>query len=112
MVGREQPPHLGVDPLAGGPVGQVGVAAGQPLGVGVDLEPELVRDPGEAQQPERVVGEDAVRDEAQPPFGQVGEPAERVDHILGVAVDRHRHGVHGEVTLAPDRPRYRPRAGR
>ena len=70
MVGRHEAPHLGVDPLAGGPVGQVGVAAGQPLRLRVDLEPELVRDPGEAQQPERVVGEDPVRDERA-----VGPPA-------------------------------------
>ena len=40
MVGRHEAPHLGVDPLAGGPVGQVGVAPRQPLGVGVDLEPD------------------------------------------------------------------------
>ena len=101
MVGRHEAPHLGVDPLAGGPVGQVGVAAGQPLGVGVDLEPELVRDPGEAQQPERVVGEDPVRDEAQSALRQVAEAAERVDDArLAVAVDRDRHRVHGEVALA------------
>ena len=100
MVGREEPPHLGVDPLARGSVGQVGVARGRAAPPRDRREPELVGDPGQAQEPERVVGEDAVRDHPQPPLGEVAEPAERVDHVdVGIAGDRYRHGVHGEVAL-------------
>jgi hypothetical protein len=59
-----------------------------------------VRNPGQPQEPQRVVGEDPLGDEAHPPLRQVGEAAVRVDQVVVAAGDRDRHGIHGEVALA------------
>ena len=72
---------------------------GQPLGRRVDREPELVGDPGQAQEPQRIVGEDPVGHRAQPPLGQVGAGRRTGRPGRIAAGDRHRHGVHREVAL-------------
>ena len=98
VVGLEQPPDLGEDALAARPVGQVRVAAGEPLGLGVDGEPELVREPHQAQQPQRIVAEHLLGDRPQPPRLEVGAAAVRVEQVA--ARKRHRHRVDREVAPA------------
>ena len=98
VVGLEQPPDLDEDALAAGPGGQVGIAPGQPLGIRVDGEPQLVREPGQAQKPQRIVGEHLLGDGPQPAGLEVGAAAVGIEQVA--AGKRDGHGIDREVAPA------------
>ena len=68
---------------------------GQPLGGGIDLEAELMRDPRQPQQPQRVVAEGRLGRRPQQPPAEVVAAGQRVDHRA--VVERHRDRIDGEV---------------
>ncbi len=61
-----------------------------------------MRKPGGPHQPERIVGEDPLRDRAEAHRPQVGKTGERVDDVAQSTplAEGHSHRVHREVALA------------
>src|SRR5205807_8797535 len=92
---RREALELAEDPLAGGIGDPVRARAEQLLGPLVETEAELVLEARGAQEPERVVGEDRVRDGAERARSEVRAAAERVDRLA--ARERHGDRVDGEV---------------
>ena len=98
IIESEQPAHLHVHPLTRGVVRQAGPRLG-PLGrVLVNLEIELVSEPGETQQPQRIVVKHALGDKPQNSGFEVGATAERIDQLA--AVQRKCHRVDRKVALS------------
>ena len=95
----DQQPQLGQLALAGRLTGARGRFLRQPRRRGVEPDPELRREPGRAQDPQRVVGETALGDRPQHTSLEVVGAAERVGRLGGGVGERHRDRVHGEVAL-------------
>src|SRR5205823_13140400 len=107
-AGGREPLELGEDPLAGRPRGELGVGADELLGQRREPEAELVLEPYGAQQAQRVVLEDRLRDRAQAAEGDVLEAAARIDDLA--ACEGARERVDGEVArgeVGVDRPAKR-----
>ena len=100
--------ELGEDPLARRPRSEVGVRADELLRQRREPEAELVLQADGAQEAERVVLEDRLRDRAQATQVDVLEAAARVDDLAAGEWPRER--VHREVPrreVALDRPAER-----
>ncbi len=91
----EQLAELGQLALPGRVRRPPGFGPGQRPRPRVDLEPELGRDPGRAQQPQRVGREAALADDPQQPPLEVGEAVVGVDRVA--AGERHRDRAEREV---------------
>ena len=93
-VARE-PLELADDPLARRLADAAGVRPEELFGGRVELEPELVLEAHGAQEPQRVVGEDRLRDGAKRARSEVLPAPERVDWLA--ALEGHGDRVDGEV---------------
>src|SRR5919204_433462 len=117
-----QPPQLADDPLARRVRRERRVLPDEPLCLVLEPEAELVLEPHRAQQPERIVHEDALTDGAQQLLVQIAQAAEGVDRLparerAGDRVDREiarrqvvldRLGERREIHCPPVRERDPP----
>ena len=85
-----QPYELGQRPLARRLRDEVSLLPHEALRLGLEEEPELVREPDRAQEPQRIVGEDSRRDGADDLRLQIGLPPVRVDGITSCQRDCDR----------------------
>ena len=94
----DQPTQLDQLPLSRRLGGARGFGAGERRRLGLDLESQAGGEAGGAQQAQRVGGEAALADRAQPAALEVGEAAEGIERLA--AAERHRDRADSEVALA------------